>query len=52
MLELSGLFACMGGLVNFFSAWGERKKKLVCGLLGGVNTQADTMIFGYVHIFK
>ena len=28
-------FCQPGGLVHFFSAWGERKKLLGCGLLGG-----------------
>ena len=39
MLELLGLFVCLGGLIKFFSAWGGRgggqKKLLGCGLLGG-----------------
>ena len=34
MLELFGLFVCLGGL-KFFSAWGRQKKMLGCGLLGG-----------------
>ena len=42
VLELSELFVCPGGLAKFFSAWGD-KKLLVCGLLGGISTQADTM---------
>ena len=42
MLELSNLFVCLGGLIHF-SVLGEEKKLLGYGLLGGINTQADTM---------
>ena len=51
VLELSGLFVCLGGIVKIFSAWGGGQKKLLgCGLLGGggVSTQADT-IFLMLH---
>ena len=41
-LVLSALFVCLGGLTKFFSAWGDRKKMLGYGLLGGISTQADT----------
>ena len=34
MLELSELFICLGGLIEFFSAWGNRKKLLGWGLQG------------------
>ena len=49
MMELSGLFLCLGGLIKFFSAWGTEE---ITGLWfamgggggGGENrTQADTM---------
>ena len=36
MLELSGLFVCLGGLVHFqFLGGGGEKKLLVCGLRDG-----------------
>ena len=37
ILQLPGLFVCLGGLVKFFSAWRDKKK-----LLGGISTQANT----------
>ena len=46
LLELSGLFVCLGVLVKFFSALeggGEGSRKNNCGLLGGISIQADTM---------
>ena len=47
LLELSGLFVCLGVLVKFFSALegggGEGSIKNNCGLLGGISIQADTM---------
>ena len=42
-LELSGLFVCLRRLIRFFSAWGDSKKILGCGVLGGISTHADTM---------
>ena len=44
VLELSGLFVCLEGLVKIFSAWGGHNKLLDCGLLGGITTQVDTML--------
>ena len=32
-----------GDFFIFFSAWGDREKMLVCGLQGGISTQAGTM---------
>ena len=43
MLELSGFFVCLGDLLNF-SVRGRQKKLLGCSLLGGISTQADTMV--------
>ena len=43
ILELSELFVSYERLIKFFSAWGDRKKILGCGLLEGISTQADTM---------
>ena len=40
MLHLSGIFAYLGRLIKFFSAWGT--ETLGCGLLGRMSTQADT----------
>ena len=34
MLELSGLFVCLVGLVHFFQCLGGEKKFLGCGALG------------------
>ena len=44
MLELLGLFVCLGGLIKFFSAWGGGTEK-VAGLwfARGISTQADTV---------
>ena len=35
-LELSGLFFCQGGLIKFFSAWGDRKN---CWVLASYRDQ-------------
>ena len=47
MLELLGLFVCLGGLIKFFSAWGGRGggTEKVAGLwfARGISTQADTV---------
>ena len=43
VLELSGLFVCMGGLVFQCLAWTEE----IAGLWfagGGISTQADSMV--------
>ena len=42
ILELSGLFVFLGGLVKFFSAWGNRIAWLWFPW-AGISTQADTM---------
>ena len=49
MLELLGLFVCLGGLIKFFSAWGGGGGRgggteKVAGLwfARGISTQADT----------
>ena len=43
MLELSGLFVCLEGLIKFFSAWGT---ETIAGLwfARGSSTQADTVL--------
>ena len=41
ILELSGPFISLGGLVKFLSSWGTGKM-VDCGLLGGISTQAET----------
>ena len=52
ILELSGLFVCLGGLVKFFSAWGDRKNCLVVVFKGGIIYQADAMVPKIsLHIF-
>ena len=40
ILEISGLFVCLGGRVEFFSALGT-EKLLGYSLLGRTSTQAD-----------
>ena len=44
ILELSGLFVCLRDLLSF-SVLGGQKKLLGCGLLGGISTQTDTMLY-------
>ena len=43
MLELSGLFVCLEGLIKFFSAWGT---ETIAGLwfARGSSTQADIVL--------
>ena len=41
ILELSGLFVFLGGLVKFFSAWGDIKN--CWAVPGAISTQVDTM---------
>ena len=46
MLELSGLFVCLMGLVYFFQCLGGEKKFLGCcalGKRGGISTQTDKL---------
>ena len=45
LLELSGLFACLVGLVKVFSDSKDITKLLGRGLLGGITTQTDTIAF-------
>ena len=44
-MELSEHFACLGDWLSFsVPRWRTEKKMLGCGLLGGIITQADTMV--------
>ena len=43
MFELPGLFVCLGGLIKFFSALGDRKNWWFAILQGEIITQSDSM---------